>query len=255
MRKYSQDLQLLSELETDQLDIAKLREQRQLVARVQSSLLKKDQEIAQLRSLLEKYQHYQQKYTSLKVELTERAHLMAKKENECKLLRRQMEELMQEQADHQAKIKQYESERQSALHDRHQMYPTSLRRENAHKQIELTFKEYQAQFRKRENELAFDLERAYQQIKEANSRIDELELVAEEKRLLQEKLREAEKRKDCPMQYARKNAKKRPSVERAPPSRRPTQTRRRFLRKSTGLRVNCWLRRNNWRRIESSTMS
>lgn len=151
MRKYSQDLQLLSELETDHLDIAKLREQRQLVARVQSSLLKKDQEITQLRSLLEKYQQYQQKYTSLKVELTERAHLMAKKENECKLLRRQMEELMQEQADHQAKIKQYESDRQSALRDRHQMYSTSLCRENAHKQIELTFKEYQAQFRKREN--------------------------------------------------------------------------------------------------------
>ena len=42
----------------------------------------------------------------------------------------------------------------------------------------MTFKEYQAQFRKRENALAFDLERAYQQIKEANTRIDELELIA-----------------------------------------------------------------------------
>lgn len=42
----------------------------------------------------------------------------------------------------------------------------------------MTFKEYQAQFRKRENALTFDLERAYQQIKEANTRIDELEMIA-----------------------------------------------------------------------------
>jgi hypothetical protein len=48
----------------------------------------------------------------------------------------------------------------------------------------VTFKEYQAQFRKRENELAFDLERAYQQVKEAHHRIDQLELIAEEKRML-----------------------------------------------------------------------
>lgn len=125
MRKYSQDLQMLSELETDQHDIAKLREQRQLVARVQSSLLKKDTEIEQLRALLEKYQHYQQKYTSLKVELTERAHLMAKKDAECKMLRRQMEDLLKEQAENYAKIKQYEQERQTAARDRHQMYPST----------------------------------------------------------------------------------------------------------------------------------
>ena len=81
MRKYSQDMQMLSELETDHLDIAKMREQRQLVARVQASLLKKDQEIEQFKALLQKYQHYQQKYTSLKVELTERAHLITKKDN------------------------------------------------------------------------------------------------------------------------------------------------------------------------------
>jgi hypothetical protein len=42
----------------------------------------------------------------------------------------------------------------------------------------VTFKEYQAQFRKRENALSIDLERAYQQVKEANSKIDELELIA-----------------------------------------------------------------------------
>jgi hypothetical protein len=121
MRKYSQDLQMLNDLETDQLDIAKLREQRQLVARVQSSLLKKDEEIQQLRALLEKYQQYQQKYTSLKVELTERAHLMAKKEGECKMLRKQMEELLKEQAENYAKIRQYESERQTMVRERHQM--------------------------------------------------------------------------------------------------------------------------------------
>jgi cell shape-determining protein MreC len=81
MRKFSQDLQFLNELETDQVDIVKIREQRQLVTKIQSSFQKKDQEIEKLKSLLEKYQQYQQKYTSLKVELTERAHLMSKKDN------------------------------------------------------------------------------------------------------------------------------------------------------------------------------
>lgn len=57
----------------------------------------------------------------------------------------------------------------------------------------MTFKEYQAQFRKRENALTFDLERAYQQIKEANSRIDELELIAEDKKALEVRLKEQEK--------------------------------------------------------------
>lgn len=93
------------------------------MARVQSSLLKKDQEIEQLRALLAKYQQYQQKYTSLKVELTERAHLMAKKDAECKLLRKQMDELLKEQTENYAKIKQYESERQAMTRERYQMYP------------------------------------------------------------------------------------------------------------------------------------
>jgi hypothetical protein len=37
--------------------------------------------VEKLKLLLEKYQQYQQKYTSLKVELAERTHLMAKKDN------------------------------------------------------------------------------------------------------------------------------------------------------------------------------
>ena len=43
MRKVSQDLQLLSELEGDQIDIAKIREQRQVVSKIQNALLKKDE--------------------------------------------------------------------------------------------------------------------------------------------------------------------------------------------------------------------
>ena len=69
MRKLSNDLQMLSELECDQIDIVKIKEQRHIVNRIQQSLLKKDEEIAKIKSLLEKYQQYQQKYTSLKVEL------------------------------------------------------------------------------------------------------------------------------------------------------------------------------------------
>jgi hypothetical protein len=43
MRKLSQDLQILSDMEIDQLDIAKIKEQRQLVARIQGTLRKKDE--------------------------------------------------------------------------------------------------------------------------------------------------------------------------------------------------------------------
>ena len=43
MRKVSQDLQLLSELEGDQIDIAKIREQRQVVSKIQNALLKNDE--------------------------------------------------------------------------------------------------------------------------------------------------------------------------------------------------------------------
>jgi cell shape-determining protein MreC len=41
-----------------------------LVGKIQSSFSKKEQEIGELKALLEKYQVYQQKYTSLKAELT-----------------------------------------------------------------------------------------------------------------------------------------------------------------------------------------
>ncbi len=75
---------------------------------------------------------------------------MAKKENECKLLKKQIEDLMREHQEYNAKIKQYESERQSMIRERHLM-------ETAHKEIEATFKEYQSQCRKRENALGFDL--------------------------------------------------------------------------------------------------
>lgn len=75
------------------------------------------------------------------------------------------------------------------------MYTKGLFRQAAHKEIEMTFKEYQSQFRKRENALSFDLQRAYQQIKEANTRIDELELIAQDKKALEVRLKEQEKRK------------------------------------------------------------
>jgi hypothetical protein len=47
--------------------------------------------------LLEKYQIYQQKYTSLKAELAEKSQLLGRRESEGKLLRRQMDELIREQ--------------------------------------------------------------------------------------------------------------------------------------------------------------
>lgn len=79
MKKINQDLQFLNEIQSDQKDLAKIIEQRQIVSRLQSSFQKKDDEITQLKSLLEKYQQYQQKYTSLKVELAEKTHLIVKK--------------------------------------------------------------------------------------------------------------------------------------------------------------------------------
>ncbi len=67
MKKHSQELPFLLELQADQQDIATIREQRQLVNKIQSTIVKKDQEIQSLKALLEKYQGYQQKYSSLKL--------------------------------------------------------------------------------------------------------------------------------------------------------------------------------------------
>jgi hypothetical protein len=46
---------------------------------------------------------------------------MSKKENECRLLKNQIEELMQEQENSNVKIKNYENERQNFIRERHAM--------------------------------------------------------------------------------------------------------------------------------------
>ena len=95
MRKHSQT-PIISELHHDQQELAMIKGQQHMVARVEGALRKKDQEIQKLRAVLEKYQHYQQKYTSLKGELEERNQAIGRKENECRLMRRQAQELARE---------------------------------------------------------------------------------------------------------------------------------------------------------------
>lgn len=90
MRKHSQEVPFLQELEHEQNDIAKIKEQRHLIAKVQTTIAKKDQEIDSLKALLEKYQLYQQKYSSLKLELSEKTQLITRKDQECKLFKRQL---------------------------------------------------------------------------------------------------------------------------------------------------------------------
>lgn len=68
MRKSSQhDIPLIQQLQTDQMDIHRIKEQQHMVEKIQVTIQQKDQDIAQLKALLAKYQHYQQKYQSLKV--------------------------------------------------------------------------------------------------------------------------------------------------------------------------------------------
>ena len=67
MKKSSQELPLLLELQADQMDITKIKEQQILVNKIQSLIKHKDKEIASLQSLLNKYQQYQQKYQSIKI--------------------------------------------------------------------------------------------------------------------------------------------------------------------------------------------
>jgi hypothetical protein len=62
-----------------------------------------------LKALLEKYQVYQQKYSSLKVELAEKGHLLSRKDGECRLLKAQLEELIREGEEVTARGKQWES--------------------------------------------------------------------------------------------------------------------------------------------------
>jgi hypothetical protein len=119
MRKLSQELPFLNEIEAEQSDIVRIREQRQLVGKIQTSFSKKEQEIGELKALLEKYQVYQQKYSGLKAELAERSHLLARRESEGKLLRRQVEELIREQEQANLKIRHYESEKQQLMRERH----------------------------------------------------------------------------------------------------------------------------------------
>lgn len=109
MRKNSQELPFLLELHSDQQDIATIRQQRQLVAKIQSAISKKDQEIDSLKALLEKYQGYQQKYASLKVELAEKGQIITRKDSECRLLRKQLEEMIREGEEATARTKHWES--------------------------------------------------------------------------------------------------------------------------------------------------
>jgi len=71
----------LLELQADHKDIAKIKEQQQLVMKIQSTISKKDQEIESLKSLLHKYQTYQQKYQSLKIEINEKTQIIQRKDN------------------------------------------------------------------------------------------------------------------------------------------------------------------------------
>ena len=68
MRKSSQhDIPLIQQLQTDQMDIHRIKEQQHMVEKIQVTIQQKDQDISQLKALLAKYQNYQQKYQSLKV--------------------------------------------------------------------------------------------------------------------------------------------------------------------------------------------
>ena len=67
MRSKQPQTPIISELHHEQQELAMIKGQQQVVARVEANIRKKDHEIGQLKALLEKYQQYQQKYSSLKV--------------------------------------------------------------------------------------------------------------------------------------------------------------------------------------------
>lgn len=101
------------ELEAEQDDLARIRQNRHAVSRLTHSFTQKEQEIDQLKALLAKYQNYQQKYTSLKVELNEKALALTRAHAENKLLRTQLQESITEQTHLAHKLRQGEAERQS----------------------------------------------------------------------------------------------------------------------------------------------
>ena len=55
------------ELRLDQHELGQIKEQQSMVGKIQSVIAKKDKEISSLKSMLDKYQIYQQKYSSLKL--------------------------------------------------------------------------------------------------------------------------------------------------------------------------------------------
>jgi chromosome segregation ATPase len=64
--------QVLSEIEQEQQEIAKIQRQRDGILKLQESFLKKDQELARLTALVEKYQPYFERCSAVRVELAER---------------------------------------------------------------------------------------------------------------------------------------------------------------------------------------
>ncbi len=78
-KKSTQDYPLLLEIQAEKQEISKIKEQRELIDKLQESFKKKDKEIAKLNALIDKYKQYYEKYTTIKYELNEKiTHLSNK---------------------------------------------------------------------------------------------------------------------------------------------------------------------------------
>lgn len=69
-------------------EISKIQKQRDIIGKVQESILKKDQEIERLTSLVEKYRPYYEHCSTMRVELAEKESALRAYAKENALLRR-----------------------------------------------------------------------------------------------------------------------------------------------------------------------
>jgi chromosome segregation ATPase len=111
--------QILSELEEEQLEIAKIQKQRDFIIKLQVSFLKKEQEIERLTALVDKYKPFYEQCSSVRLELAEKESSLRSYSKENHLLRREFEHLIADCEDLAAKIKIAELEKQGLVRERH----------------------------------------------------------------------------------------------------------------------------------------
>ena len=90
--------EVLHEIELEQLEISKIKRQRELIQQIEGVVGSRDQEIIKLKALVHKYQPAYHQTTELRLELAEKDSSNRTLAAENQFLRREFQQLLQESA-------------------------------------------------------------------------------------------------------------------------------------------------------------